>query len=116
VLAGDLLVGLSDRKSGHLFCAEARTGKTLWEGLSRLQASGALVNAGSAWLVLTSGGDLIVVKPCAVQFEQIARYHVADSHVWTHPVFLGDRILVKDETTLWSFAIDSAGDKAAGPR
>ena len=74
------------------------------------------MNAGSAWLVLTSGGDLIVVKPSAVQFEQIAKYHVADSHIWTHPVFLGDRILVKDETTLRSFAIDSAGDKAAGPR
>jgi outer membrane protein assembly factor BamB len=116
ILAGDLLVGLSDRKSGHLFCADAKTGKTLWEGLGRLQQSGALVNAGSAWLVLTSGGDLIVVKPSADQFEQIAKYHVAQSHVWTQPVFLGNRILVKDETTLRSFAIDSAGHTAASSR
>src|SRR5262249_31377119 len=87
ILAGNLLVGLSDLKSGHLFCADAKTGKTLWEGLSRLQQSGALVNAGSAWLVLTSGGDLIVVKPSAEGYEQLAKYHVAESHVWTHPVF-----------------------------
>jgi outer membrane protein assembly factor BamB len=116
ILAGDLLVGLSDRKSGHLFCADAKTGKTLWEGLSRLQQSGALVNAGSAWLALTSGGDLIVVKPSAAGFEQLAKYHVAESHVWTHPVFLGDRFLVKDETTLRSFAIEPAGNVATGAR
>ncbi len=107
ILAGDLLVGLSDRKSGHLFCADARTGKTLWEGLGRLQQHGALVNAGTAWLVLTSGGDLIVVKPSAKEFEQLAKYRVADSHIWTQPVFLGDRILIKDDSMIHCYAIEN---------
>jgi hypothetical protein len=33
----------------------------------------------------------------------VARYTVADSATWAHPAFLGDRLLVKDRSslTLW---------------
>jgi hypothetical protein len=38
-------------------------------------------------------------------FEQVARYTVADSPTWSHPVILGKQLLVKDEANLilWSF-------------
>jgi len=39
------------------------------------------------------------------QFDQLARYRVAETPTWAHPVILSGGILVKDETklTLWAF-------------
>jgi hypothetical protein len=111
VLSGNLLFGLSDRKMGQFFCLNAATGKTLWESEGRLQSSGAIVNAGSVWLVLTSGGELIVVKPSETAFEPIERHLVTETHVWAHPIFLGNRILIKDESMLKSLAIGPADGK-----
>jgi outer membrane protein assembly factor BamB len=106
VLAGDWLVGFSGQKLGHLFCLDARTGKTLWESDGRLGGYASILNAGSVWLVLTNSGKLLVVKPSRTAYEPIAEYRVADTNTDAHPVFLGDRILIKDQATLRSFRIE----------
>jgi outer membrane protein assembly factor BamB len=112
VLAGDLLFGMSVSKLGHFFCLDARTGKTLWEGPPRLglkerrEGHASLLSAGSVLLFLTDGGRLLVVKPSAKAYEVIAEYRVADGHTAAHPVFLGDRILIKDRLTLRCLRIE----------
>lgn len=110
VLAGDWLVGFSGQKLGHLFCLDARTGQTLWQSDGRLggNASGhaSLVNAGSVWLALTNNGYLLVLKASGTAFEPIAKYRVAERGTDAYPVFLGDRILIQDATTLRSFRIE----------
>jgi outer membrane protein assembly factor BamB len=111
VLAGDWLFGLSDRNQAQFFCLDARTGKTLWESGGRLECGAAVVNAGSAWLALTTSGELFVVRPGATAYELTAKYRVADSHTWAHPVFLGDRILVRDQTTLRSIRMGPGDGK-----
>lgn len=109
VLAGDWLVGFSGQKAGHLFCLDAKTGETLWQSKGRLggNASGyaSLLNAGSVWLALTNSGRLIVLKASGTAYEPIAEYRVAERGTDAHPVFLGDRILIKDSTTLRLFRI-----------
>jgi outer membrane protein assembly factor BamB len=115
VLSGDLLFGMSVRKQGHFFCLDARTGKSLWEGPARMglkerrEAHASLLSAGSILLFLTDGGRLLVVKPSARAYEVIAKYRVADGHTAGHPVFLGDRILIKDRTTLRCLRIEAKG-------
>jgi outer membrane protein assembly factor BamB len=117
VLAGDLLFGMSDSKGGHFFCLDANTGKTLWEGPARLgltqrrEGNASILNAGSVLLFLTDGGRLLVVKPSATAYEPIAEYRVSDTNTVAHPVFLGDRILIKDQATLRSFRIDQDAGK-----
>jgi outer membrane protein assembly factor BamB len=115
VLAGDWLFGFSSQKSGHVFCLDAMTGRTLWESDGRLGGTGAghasILNAGSVWLVLTNNGQLIVVKPSGKAFEPIAQYRVADRGTDAHPVFLGKRILIKDTTMLRSFLIAHDADQ-----
>jgi outer membrane protein assembly factor BamB len=106
VLAGGWLVGFSDQKSGHLFCLDAATGRTLWRSEGRLGGYASILNAGRVWLVLTNAGRLIVVKPSATAYEPIAEYRVADTHTDAHPVLLGDRILIRDASTLRSFRIE----------
>jgi outer membrane protein assembly factor BamB len=109
VLAGDWVVGFSGQKAGHLFCLDAGTGQTLWQSEGRLggEQSGyaSILNAGSVWLILTNCGQLLVVKASGTAYEPLAQYSVAEGHADAHPVFLGDRILIKDISTLRLFRI-----------
>ena len=54
--------------------------------------------------VLTTDASLIVARKNEKQFEQIAKYQVADNATWSHPVILNQRILIKGSSTLalWS--------------
>lgn len=110
VLAGDRLFGFSGQKAGHLYCLDAKSGQTLWQSEGRLgNGSGiaSLLNAGSVWLALTNSGSLIVLKASGTAYEPIAEYRVAERGTDSSPVFLGDRILIKDDTTLRCFRIGS---------
>jgi RNA polymerase sigma factor (sigma-70 family) len=106
VVAGDLVFGMSTKNGGCFFCLDARSGATLWESDGRQGGYASILSLGSALLFLTDRGRLIVVKPSAAAYEPIAEYRVSDRGTEAHPVFLGDRILIKDDTTLRSFRIE----------
>jgi outer membrane protein assembly factor BamB len=109
VLEGDLLFGMSARGRGCFFCADARNGKTLWESDEKEgMGYASIVNARSVLLFLTTRGRLVVVKPVGKQYEPVVEYQVSDRQTWAHPIFLGNRVLIRDDTTLRSFRI--AGD------
>lgn len=100
VLDGEYFYGLSAKRKGQFFCAEAATGKVLWatEGREGLQAS--VLKAKDTLFILTSDANLIVAKKAADKFQQLAKYSVADSATYSHPILLGKQILVKDNATL----------------
>ena len=104
VLVGEWLFGFSSKKLGHLFCLDAKTGETLWQSEGRLGGrpsdAAALLNAGSVWLALTNRGYLVVLKPSGTTYEPIAEYTLTDQRTDGQPVFLGDRIVYRDESTL----------------
>jgi outer membrane protein assembly factor BamB len=104
VVEGKMLYGLSIKKRGQFFCLDADTGKTVWQSPGRMGENAAMLNAGQVLLLLTNDANLIVLKTGAQTYQPLAQYTVATSQTWAHPVFLGDRILVKDETTLASLA------------
>jgi outer membrane protein assembly factor BamB len=106
VIAGDLVFGMSSRRSGCFFCLDATRGTTLWESEGRQGDYASLLNAGRVLLFLTERGRLLIVKPSATAYEPIAEYQVSDTDTYAHPVFLGGRILIKDSTTLRSFRIE----------
>src|SRR5262249_4042517 len=104
VLNGKLLFGMTHRKNGAIFCLDAETGKLLWESDGRMGENVALLNAGKALLLLTNTGKLLAVKPDDARFEKLAEFTVSDSPTWAHPVFVGNRVLIKDKSTLRSLA------------
>jgi outer membrane protein assembly factor BamB len=110
VLAGDLLFGFSVRR-GSFFCLEAKSGKTLWESGGRFVGNASVLSAGSVVLFLTDRGQLVVVKASGTAYEPIAEYQVSDTETHAHPVFLGDRILIKDRQTLRVLRVESDGGK-----
>jgi outer membrane protein assembly factor BamB len=119
VVAGDLLFGMAESRQRHFFCLDARSGTTLWQGPTQMgrtaeghESNAAILSAGNVLLFLTSGGRLIVVRPTGSAYEPIAEYVVDDTtpgeggpSTTAHPVFLGDRFLVKDALQLRLFRI-----------
>lgn len=100
VLQGNLLFGMSAHKKGQFFSIDADTGKTLWQSPGRMGENMALLNAGKVLLLLTNEAKLIVLASNAKEYKPLVEYVVANSPTWAHPVAAGNRILVKDETTL----------------
>jgi len=115
VLAGGRLFGFSDRKSGHLFALDPKTGDIIWAGDGRLGENAALISAGDVVLALIDSSELLVLKAGAGAFTPLARYTMADSPTWAHPVPVGDGILIKDRTnlSLWTWRPQKPGNTAS---
>jgi outer membrane protein assembly factor BamB len=105
VLHGSTLYGLSMRKKGQFFALDAATGKTLWQGPGRMGENASIINVAGTLLALTNDAVLYVLPASASSFAPAAQYTVATSQTWAHPVFLGETILIKDETTLASLSL-----------
>lgn len=104
VLNGDLLFGMSHHRSGHFFCLDAKTGATLWTSEGRQGDNAAILTAGDFLFLLNDEANLIVAKVSAKAYESVAKYTVAESETWAHPVVMGNQILIKDKSDLilWS--------------
>jgi outer membrane protein assembly factor BamB len=100
VIVGDTLFGMSHRNSGQFFALDARTGKTLWTSPPRQATNTAISHAGDLLFMLKDDGELIIAKASTTDFEPLKRYTVADSATWAAPTVAGNRIYVKDTSSL----------------
>ena len=100
VLVGDTLFGLSERARGQFFALDANTGTVLWRGQPRQASNTAVVKAGTLLLLLNDDAELIVARSSKSGFEPLKRYIVADSATWAQPTVSGNRIFVKEVTSL----------------
>ena len=104
VLVGDAVFSMSAMNSGQFFWADAKTGKTLWTSSPRQGGNAAIVHAGNLLFVLKDDADLMVARSSPGGFEPMKTYTVADSATWPAPAISGNRIFVKDISTitLWT--------------
>lgn len=104
VVLNDVLYGLSTRNSGQYFALDAKSGTTLWLSPGRQANNAALATAGGLVLSLEDDGELVVLRGNQKAFDEVKRYKVADSDTWTQAAYSGNRIFVKDVSTLslWS--------------
>ncbi len=106
VINGDYLFGLSHKRKGQFFCLDARTGETLWTSEGREGENAAMLSAGETLFLLTNDAELIVAKNNAKRFEPLKKYTVAGSPTWAHPAIIGNRILIKDASTLALLSVE----------
>jgi outer membrane protein assembly factor BamB len=100
VVVGDTIFGLSTRNMGQYFAIDARTGKTLWTSEPRQAGNASLVYAGRVLFSLEEDGELVAFRTGGTGLEELRRYKVADTETWTQPVISGNRVFVKDVSSL----------------
>jgi outer membrane protein assembly factor BamB len=102
---GGTLYGLTTRSRGQFVAIDAASGKTLWNTQGREGENASMMGNRSWLLASTTDGDLIVARPNPQKYEEVRRYHVAQSAVWAHPAITGNSIVVKDadKVICWSF-------------
>lgn len=105
VLDGSTIYGMSDKQRGSLFALNAADGAVLWKGEGRLGENASLTDVGPALLVLSSSGELTVQQKTGRELKELAKYKVADSPVWASPAPAGDKLLIKDKTTLMLYQV-----------
>jgi hypothetical protein len=91
---------MSQRNSGQYFLIDVKTGKTLWTGPPRQAGNAAIVRAGNLAFALEDDAELVISRIGPASPQEIKRYTVADSATWAQPTISGNRIFVKDVTTL----------------
>ncbi len=100
VLVGDTLFGLSHRNRGQYFLLDVKSGKTVWTGMPRQAENAAIVRAGALVFSLEDDAELLVGRVNAGAFQELKRYTVANAATWAQPVISGNRIFVKDVSSL----------------
>jgi outer membrane protein assembly factor BamB len=98
VLKDNYLYGLNEK--GKLFCINAKDGQTAWVDTLMHKTFGSILDAGSVMMALPSSSELVVYKPDKSVYAEVARFKVADTPVYAHPLLAGNRIYVKDNETL----------------
>ncbi|MGE5611750.1 MAG: PQQ-binding-like beta-propeller repeat protein [Bacillota bacterium] len=104
VLKEGFLYGLSDR--GNLYCINAQNGQMAWTDPAKLGNFGAIVDGGSVLLALPSNSELIALKPDSKAYTELARYKVAETATYAHPIIAGNRIFAKDQESLVLWTIE----------
>ena len=104
VVDGGYIYGFSNKRKGQLFCLDAKTGTVKWSTEGRAGMNAAIQSAGSELVVLTTEGDLIVLKRSPEKYEEVRRYKVSDGQTWAQPVLLGRDVVIRDaqSVAVWS--------------
>lgn len=94
----------NDAKSGSLFCLNAKTGEKCWAETTALNRFASILDLGKVLVCLSANSQLIFFEPSEKAYTELARYTVAETEVYAHPLIIGDKIFVKDKEmlTCWS--------------
>lgn len=106
VVVGDTLYGFSHRNAGQYFAIDANTGQTMWLSEPRAAENAAIVRAGDLWFALDTLAELKVMRANPEQFEIVKSYDLAESVTWAQPVLSGNRILIKDLSSIALWGVD----------
>jgi outer membrane protein assembly factor BamB len=107
VIVGDTLFGLSPLARGKYFFLDAGTGKLLWTGTGGAANNAAIEKAGNWLLVLQDNGELLVADgSISTGFTPLHRYKLADTATWAAPAISGNRVFVKDVSSLALWTLD----------
>jgi outer membrane protein assembly factor BamB len=105
ILSGNRLYGMSERRSGQMFCMDVTTGKTLWVSEGRFGEHAAVLEGGSALFALNTDADLVVFGKNGNALAPLAKYRVAESATWASPSISNNRLYIKDFNTLSVWAL-----------
>ncbi len=101
-----VLFGLSHLNSGQYFALDLDNGEVLWTSAPRQADHASIQRAGSTIFALEDDAELLVLEHSRTGFNPLRRYDVANSETWTQPTLAGDRLYIKDVSTLALWTLD----------
>jgi outer membrane protein assembly factor BamB len=93
-----LILGLDE---AILACLDARSGEILWKG--GRYGYGQVMLAGGHLIVLTEGGDLVLVRPDRKAHIELAKFSAIEGKSWNHPAMSGGILLVRNIAEMAAF-------------
>ena len=103
----DALFGLSAEGMGRYVIIDLKTGKLVWSGEPRAAANAAFQKAGDLLIVLEADGEILIADGAnRTAFTPTHRYKVSEAATWAAPAISGNRLFVKDLTTLALWTVD----------
>ncbi len=106
VVSGGIVFSLSTRNAGQYFALDAASGKTLWTSEGRQAGNAAIATAPGLLFSLEDDGELVVARVNKTAFDVVKRYKLADTATWTQASYSGNRIFVKDVSTLTLWTVN----------
>jgi outer membrane protein assembly factor BamB len=106
VVIDGVLYGLSHLNAGQYFGLDLETGKVLWKGDGRQAENVAFARAGSTIFALEDDAEMLVMRASRTAFDPVRRYTVATSATWAQPAISGNRLFVKDVSTLTLWTVN----------
>lgn len=105
VVDGRFVYGFGSKRKGQLFCLDAEAGIAKWTTEGRGGTNAAIQSAGPNLVVLTTDGELLVVRRTPEKYDEVKRYKVAESQTWAHPALVPGGVLIRDAAalTLWNW-------------
>jgi len=100
VVIDGVLYGLSHLNAGQYFALDLDTGKVLWTSEGRQAENAGMVRSGSTVFSLEHDGELVVFNTSRTAFTPVRRYQVSTAETWAQPSVSGNRIFVKDVSSL----------------
>jgi outer membrane protein assembly factor BamB len=100
VLADGTLYGLSSKKRGQLVAVDAATGALKWATEGRSAEHASILLAAGHVVVLTTAGEIVLVKRDPAKYEEERRYTVAEGGTWSVPAVMPDGFVIRDASGL----------------
>jgi outer membrane protein assembly factor BamB len=106
VASDGVLFGLSHLNSGQYFALDLDTGRVLWKSEPRQAAHAAIARSGNTIFSLEDDSELVMIRLNRDRFDPVMRYKVGGAETWTQPVVSGNRMFVKDVSSLTLWTLD----------
>lgn len=90
---------------GILTCLDAETGERKWKG--GRYGYGQLLLASGHLIITTEQGELVLVKATPDQHTEVAKFAALEGKTWNCPALAGGRLLVRNQTEMACFNMDS---------
>lgn len=100
VVVDGVLYGLSHLNSGQYFALALDDGEVVWTSDGRQAENAAISRAGDTVFVLEDDAEMLILEAGSPEFDPLRRYEVAMSETWAQPAISGNRVFVKDVSTL----------------
>ncbi|HKB04028.1 MAG TPA: PQQ-binding-like beta-propeller repeat protein [Gemmataceae bacterium] len=108
IRVGDYLYGDQD-DSGHIWCAEAKTGKVAWARKDRSEGSGSasMCYADGMLYVRYQNGWVSLVAADPKAYRELSTFRVENgrSNCWAHPVVIGGKFYVREKDVIWCYDV-----------